>query len=207
MPSPIKAEKFAEIERAAYELLAQRGYDATSMLSIAKASHTSNQTLYRWFGDKRGLFQAMVRHNAARTKNILEQALEKQSSATVCLQHAAPVLLGMLTGEKAIALNRAAAADHSGQLGAVIAESGRDSIYPLFQTLMQRGLDRGEFTTGDARQLATWLINLLIGDQQIRRVIGVLPSPSKAQVNKNAKAAIDAFLLLAGVSSDGVSQR
>lgn len=197
MPTHIKAEKFAEIEHAAYALLSERGYDATSMLSIAKASRTSNQTLYRWYGDKRGLFKEMVRHNAARTKEILEQALDGQSSATACLEHAAPVLLGMLTGEKAIALNRAAAADHSGQLGAVIAEAGRDTIFPLFQSLMQKGMDDGEFKTGDARQLATWLINLLIGDQQIRRVIGVLPPPTKAQVKKNAKAAVVAFLLLA----------
>ncbi|MEM9104171.1 MAG: TetR/AcrR family transcriptional regulator [Pseudomonadota bacterium] len=197
MSTNVKAEKFAEIEGAAYALLAERGYDATSMLSIAKASRTSNQTLYRWYGDKRGLFKAMVLSNAAQTRDILEQTLDTKGNATTCLQHAAPVLLGMLTGEKAIALNRAAAADHSGQLGAVIAEAGRDSIFPLFQALMQQGLDEGEFHNGDARQLATWLINLLIGDQQIRRVIGVLPPPTKAQVNRHAKTAINAFLQLA----------
>ncbi|WP_237352646.1 TetR family transcriptional regulator [Rhizobium leguminosarum] len=44
------------------------------MLDIAKAAKASNETLYRWYGDKNGLFQTMVESNARATKTALDAA-------------------------------------------------------------------------------------------------------------------------------------
>ena len=51
----------AAIHAAAYALLAEHGYGGTSMLRVARAARASNETLYRWYGGKDGLFTAMVR--------------------------------------------------------------------------------------------------------------------------------------------------
>ena len=61
MRSEKKQARHEAITKAAYAQLAKNGYDGTSMLSIAKAAKASNETLYRWYGDKQGLFAAMVR--------------------------------------------------------------------------------------------------------------------------------------------------
>ena len=45
-----------EIEAAAYRLLEERGFAGTGMQAIAQAAHASNETLYRWYGDKTGLY-------------------------------------------------------------------------------------------------------------------------------------------------------
>lgn len=140
MREDTKAARRAQIERAAYKLLKERGYGGTSMLGIAKEAKASNETLYRWYGDKKGLFKTMVENNARTTKAALDAAIRDEADPLVTLEDVAPILLSMLLGERAISLNRAAASDESGELGATIAAGGRDSVFPLIEKLIQRGL-------------------------------------------------------------------
>jgi len=125
MREEARTERQAQIERAAYRLLRERGYGGTSMLAIAREARASNETLYRWYGDKNGLFKTMVEANARETREALQRAIEAGDDPLECLENVAPVLLSMLLGERAIALNRAAAADESGELGAAIAAGGK----------------------------------------------------------------------------------
>lgn len=69
-----------QIEDAAYEVLEIKGYGGTSMLGIAKQARASNETLYNWYGDKQGLFQALVMRNAEQVKEYLETELETDLS-------------------------------------------------------------------------------------------------------------------------------
>jgi len=193
-----RAERQAEIERAAYKLVRQRSYGGTSMLAIAKEAKASNETLYRWYGDKKGLFKTMVETNARATKDALDAAIKDEADPVTSLENIAPVLLSMLLGENAISLNRAAASDESGELGTAIAAGGRDSVAPLIEKLVQRGLDGGALTAPSARMATEWFLALLIGDQQIRRVIGTLPIPSEEDVRSRAVAAMNAFRRLCG---------
>ena len=61
---PDRKEKRArEIEAAAYALLEAKGFEGLSMQSVAKMAKASNETLYRWYGDKIGLFEARSSRN------------------------------------------------------------------------------------------------------------------------------------------------
>ncbi|RWH72400.1 MAG: TetR/AcrR family transcriptional regulator [Mesorhizobium sp.] len=193
MREDTKAARRAQIERAAYKLLKERGYGGTSMLGIAKEAKASNETLYRWYSDKKGLFKTMVENNARTTKAALDAAIRDEADPLVTLEEVAPILLSMLLGERAISLNRAAASDESGELGATIAAGGRDSVFPLIEKLIQRGLETSALAAPSARIAADWFLNLLIGDLQIRRVIHTLPVPSDKDVDSRVVAAISAF--------------
>lgn len=138
-----RAKRHRQIEEAAYRVLKRQGYGGASMLAVAKEAKASNETLYRWYGDKRGLFKMMVEGNAKATTAALEAAIGSGADPLSTLEQIAPVLLSMLLGERAIALNRAAASDESGELGATIASSGRESVFPLMETLIQNGLQLG----------------------------------------------------------------
>ncbi|WP_299416426.1 TetR/AcrR family transcriptional regulator [uncultured Sulfitobacter sp.] len=170
MRSDKKQARHIAITDAAYQLLAQHGYEGTSMLSIAKAAKASNETLYRWYGDKQGLFTAMVADNAAATQTALTQALKTDAPPLQTLERVAPMLLEMLLGERAILLNRVAAADPTGGLGRAIAAGGRDTVLPMISQLLERA--------GADREAVEIYMAQLIGDQQIRRVIGVMNVPS-----------------------------
>ncbi|MCA2409060.1 TetR/AcrR family transcriptional regulator [Rhizobium leguminosarum bv. viciae 248] len=198
MREDTKTRRQAEIETAAYELLKERGYRSTSMLDIAKAAKASNETLYRWYGDKNGLFKTMVESNARATKAELNTAIRDDVDPLETLGHVAPILLSMLLGDKAISLNRAAAADESGELGATIAAAGRDSVFPLIEKLIGRGLETAALAAPSAGVAAEWFLSLLIGDLQIRRVNRTLPEPSDEDIRARATAAMRAFRKLCG---------
>ncbi|MEP2978947.1 MAG: TetR/AcrR family transcriptional regulator [Lentilitoribacter sp.] len=55
-------EKFLAIARA---LFAEEGYAGTSTLEIVKAAGVTRGALYHHFGDKQGLFRAVIEHEAA----------------------------------------------------------------------------------------------------------------------------------------------
>lgn len=196
MREDARAARQTEIEEAAFRLLLEVGYGPCSMLAVARAAKASNETLYRWYGDKRGLFRALVARNAAAARAALRPALEEDGDPLAALAAAAPILLGMLLGERSVALNRAAAADESGELGAALAAGGREAVKPLVEAAVERAMAAGRLAAPSPAEAADWFFGLLIGDRQIRRAIRVAPEPSAAEVEAMAAAAAAAFFRL-----------
>lgn len=167
-----------QIETAAYALLEEKGYAGTSMLAIARKARASNETLYNWYGDKQGLFKALVTRNAAEVKSLLEEELAAEENPMATLARFGPRLLELLLGDRAIALNRAAAADPTGELGTVISIAGRETVLPLLVEVLEQAKRRGDLFFDQPEEPASLYMNLLVGDLQIRRVIGRVPAPS-----------------------------
>ncbi|MXQ07847.1 TetR family transcriptional regulator [Alphaproteobacteria bacterium GH1-50] len=179
-----------QIEAAAYELLETKGYAGTSMQGIARKARASNETLYNWYGDKQGLFRALVTRNAAEVKGHLESELETDTDALSILESLGPKLLDLLTGDRAVALNRAAAADSTGELGATLSASGREAVFPLLEAVLLRARSSGALRFDDSAQAVGLYLDLLIGDLQIRRVIGRQPRPDAAARAARAARAV-----------------
>lgn len=179
-----------QIEAAAYEVLEARGYGGTSMQGIAKQARASNETLYNWYGDKQGLFRALVTRNAEEVKAHLESELQSDNDALSILGTLGPKLLKLLTGDRAVALNRAAAADSSGELGATLSRAGRETVFPLLEQVLARARREGQLHFERSEEAVGLYLDLLIGDQQIRRVIGRLPQPSEADLEERSRRAL-----------------
>lgn len=196
MKDEIRSERHRQIESAAYQVLEKKGFAGASMLSIARKAKASNETLYRWYGDKIGLFSALVQRNAADVKLLIEEHLEGEVNPMASLTTIAPELLAVLVSPRAIALNRAAAADASGVLGTAITTSGRDLIAPLIAKTMDRARDAGALTFQDTEDAVSLFLDLLVGDLQIRRAIGQLPPLSPNAIKKRATFAVARFEIL-----------
>ncbi|MFY2823375.1 TetR/AcrR family transcriptional regulator [Ruegeria sp. MALMAid1280] len=179
-----------QIETAAYEVLEAKGYGGTSMQGIAKHARASNETLYNWYGDKQGLFRALVTRNAEEVKAHLESELQTDHDALSILGTLGPKLLDLLTGDRAVALNRAAAADSSGELGATLSKAGREAVFPLLERVLLRARDEGVLNFKHTGEAVALYLDLLIGDQQIRRVIGRLPQPSETFCQERSARAV-----------------
>ncbi len=59
MSSRRSDERRRAVLDAALTVLERQGYAGTSMLDIAREARASKETLYAWFGDKKGLFAAL----------------------------------------------------------------------------------------------------------------------------------------------------
>lgn len=185
-----KAARKQRIEAAALDLLAEKGYLATSMLSVAKRAKASNETLYNWYGNKQGLFRSLVEANAGEVRLLLENDLAQQRPPEATLQALGPLLLGLLVSEKAITLNRAAAADPSGELARELTQAGRDTVAPLIANVFVKARDAGILNFDDAGQAVGLYLDLLVGDLQIRRVLGAVPAMTQAEIDRRAAAAL-----------------
>jgi hypothetical protein len=125
---------------------------------------------------------------------VVLDGLSPQADLREALSQVGPVLLAMLLGPRAVALNRAAAGDASGRLGQALAEAGRNVVGPMLARMMARA----EIAL-PPREAAQLYIALLVGDSQIRRVIGVMAEPDQAEIRERADRALDHFAILAGL--------
>lgn len=181
-----------QIEAIAYEVLAEKGYKATSMLAIAKRAKASNETLYNWYGNKQALFQSLVEANALEVTELLKQCIDDQAPVEQTLERLGPVLLRMVTGDKAVALSRAAAADadETATLGQTLSQAGRQSVFPLVADVLELARQRGELSFDNTGEVAELYLNVLIGDLQIRRAIGTCPLLKNGEIERRAKRAL-----------------
>lgn len=191
-------ERRQRIEDAAYAVLKESGYKSASLLVIAQRAAVSNETLYKWYGNKQALFRSLVEANAREAKLLLERTLHEGSDPLDALAALGPVLLSLVTSDKAIVLNRAAAGDFGDTktLGPAIAQFGRDTIAPLVCDVLQMASLSGRIICDSPADAADIYLRLLIGDLQIRRVIGVLDELSPAEIERRAGDAMTLFLRL-----------
>lgn len=187
-----------EIMDAALAVLSQKGYRDASMLDVARRAAASKETLYAWFGDKQGLFEALIRRNAAVVQAVLDRHLDGDEPLEAMLTEFGAALLRLLLSDGAVAINRAAVSEAMSEpaLARTLAAAGRDAVLPNFTRLLQRHAVTGRLAVTDADRAAQDFLGLLLGDVQVRRLLGVAPEPSAAAIAERARHAADAFLKL-----------
>lgn len=183
-----------EIVEHAFAMLAQDGYAAFSMQALAKVSRSSKETLYGWFGGKAGLYEAMVAENAAKLVLPSAEAADGVSE----LSRFGADLLSVLLGERAVLLNRVAAAEAGGEaaLGEFLAAKGRGHVMPKLAAYFESLEKRGVICVDASEEPAEIWLSLLVGDLQVRRATGAIGLPAETEIRaRSARAAMLTFRL------------
>ena len=199
-------ERREEILNVALSVLAERGYRGASMLEIARRARASKETLYAWFGDKRGLFEELVRWQAERVDAVIAPSLDHGSDApSEVLRGFALELQRLLLGERSVVINRAAISEATSDptFARILAAQGRGSVVPKLVRYLEGQRERGRLEFEEAGAAIDALIGLAIGDQQVRRLLGVLPIPEPEQMEARAERTVRSFLRLFGRVEDG----
>jgi AcrR family transcriptional regulator len=194
-------ERREEILKVALSVLAERGYRGSSMLEIARRAQASKETLYAWFGDKRGLFEELVRWQAERVDAVITPNLERHADdPSEVLRGFALELQRLLLGDRAVVINRAAISEAASDptFARILATQGRGSVVPKLERYLEGQRERGRLVFEDAGSAVDALIGLTIGDQQIRRLLGMLPMPEPEQIEARAERTVKQFLVLFG---------
>ena len=187
----------------AVDVLADRGYRDTTMLEVAKRASASKETLYSWFGSKRGLFEAVIRRNAETVQDVLAEQLIADARPERVLMAFGQALLSLLLGDSAVAINRAAISEARSDpaLADSLAEAGRGATLPAFVGFLEHQRDRGVLSLDAADDAAEQFIGLLVGDLQVQRLLGLLPALQEAEIAARATRAATAFIRLYGTQS------
>jgi AcrR family transcriptional regulator len=193
-----RREEFLEV---ALSVLAERGYRGASMREIAERAQASKETLYAWFGNKRGLFEELVSWQAERVDALIAPTLERDGNdPSEVLRGFALELQRLLLGERAVVINRAAISEATSDptFAQILATQGRDSVVPKLVRYLEGQRERGRLDFEEAGVAIDALIGLAIGDQQVRRLLGVLPMPGPEQIEARAERTVEQFLNLFG---------
>lgn len=200
MKAETKEKRLNEILDIAVEVLSERGYRDTTMLQVARRASASKETLYAWFGDKQGLFEAVIRRNAETLQTVLRRHLDDDGPLQVALEHFGEELLQVLLSESAVAVNRAAISEARSdpQLARILSETGREATLPIFVAFLNRRKRHGELRFDGAAEAAQDFLGLLLGDLPTRRHLGLTPAPGKRSIARRSKRATRHFLRLHG---------
>jgi TetR/AcrR family transcriptional repressor of mexJK operon len=155
------------------------GYGASTVDELAAAAQVTKRTLYTYYGDKAGLFAAMVTQLAATV------SLDATSDDDT-LEVLAARIVSRVHSDELVGLHRL-----------VIAESAR---FPELALILH--------SSGDARHIARLaehiraergpaseplaepLFSLLLGEKHRRRLLGIDPAPTPAEAARHARAAL-----------------
>lgn len=193
-------ERRNEILDVALAVLAERGYRDASMREIAVRAHASKETLYSWFGDKSGLFEALISWQAESLEAALARSFEPddEGDPAAVLRSFAAELLRVLLGGRAVVINRVAISEfpQAPDFARILTSRGRGSVVPRLELYLEEQRSRGRLRFEDAGYAAEILVGLVVGDQQVRRLLGSLPEPGPSQVQARAEKAVETFLAL-----------
>jgi TetR/AcrR family transcriptional regulator, mexJK operon transcriptional repressor len=169
-----------EILTTALSVFLRSGYGASTMDELAAAAQVTKRTLYAYYGDKPGLFAAMVRNLAAAVS--LDATRDDDTLETLAAR-----IVGRLHADDLVGLHRL-----------VIGESGR---FPELASILHSRGDARHIARlaehlraerGPAREpLAEPLFSLLLGERHRRRLLGIDLAPTPGQAAAHAYNALD----------------
>lgn len=205
-PKPAPDPRRAAIIHAAMAIIVDEGWHKASMIAVASRARVSKETLYTLFGNRAGLFAALVGANA---QTVAPPDPDAPCDAALAAWGAD--LLAMMLGRAAIAINRVAIAEalRAPDLARMLAAHGREAVLPQLAQWIARHQARGVLRAdADPAQAAGDFLALLKGDAQLDRLLGLPAQPDMAGRARHATAQ---FLRLyampgaAGVSGAGAT--
>ena len=198
MKKSSRTPRRAHILDVAAKILAERGYRDTTMLEVARRASASKETLYAWFGDKLGLFEAVIRRNAGAVRLALNGHLDEDTSVESALTNFGRALATHLLCDNAVAINRVAISEarSSPSLAGSLSKSGRAPIHRTLVRYLEQCHARGLLDVEDTNVAVDTFVGLLLGDAQTLRLLGVIDAPCETDIEGRATRAAQNFLRL-----------
>ena len=185
---------------AAKALFLSKGYAATSLEEIVATSGGSLATLYQLFGNKQGLWEALVGEVTAMITAPLQDAMSHHGDPCAALKE---------YGLRLDALERSR--ECSGAFRMMLAEGGK---YPeLTQALFAKGPDTsrgilvayletevaaGRLKIDDTTVATEHFRSLVCADTALRNACGVLQQASREAIERRIDGVVDLFLKVYG---------
>jgi AcrR family transcriptional regulator len=199
--SPRGGAKRRDLLEGALAEFARDGYTRASIDAIARAAGTSTRTIYNHFGDKAGLFHAVIVDSARRVADAHVTVLDRYLGKIVDIED------DLIEFGRVWATPAPEFADHFTLVRQVVAEAAHIPAATLeawqeqgpwrvrreLAAHLRRIADAGHLRVDDATDAAAHLILLVTGDINFRSLQGAVPLDA-GEVHRLADAGVHAFL-------------
>lgn len=182
---------------AAAALFMEKGFEKTTLTDIISRAGGSRATLYEHFGDKEGLFRAMMEENSARIQDGLAAIqADEQAPPEDGLTRFALHLVRALLEDSTIAIVRVLVSE-GGRIPD-IAESffriGPETAQRRLADYLERQTAAGALRVGEPEAAARGFIGMITGNILLRRLVLPEQSLSMAEVDRYVGRAVALFL-------------
>ena len=196
MPEKDSAQaKRGKILAIAIELFLEKGYGGASMSELLRLTGGSKTTIYTYFGDKAGLFTAIIdellRDTVAFSASPdLDERPVRDALLDIANRHLEVVLT-----DRYIRLVRIVAAEveRFPELGRAFYEHGPGCSYANFKRFLDERTARGEFMIDDTSRATDTFFGTLLHREVLSRLYGVETARLR-NLKRTATAVVDEFL-------------
>jgi AcrR family transcriptional regulator len=182
--------------RAAAEVFFEQGYAATSIDAIIERAGGSKRNIYNEFGNKQGLFSAIVKQNADRALStlVIEQMEDRDLQATLTAfgRHLMDVYMSpTLIGIYRIAVTEA---NRFPDLVKSFYEQGPGRATSRLAEVLEAANKRGEIRTDDCLRAAGHFVGMIRDNLHLQVVLGLRTAPSDEEAQAAVSSAVAVFL-------------
>ncbi|MGP4675078.1 TetR/AcrR family transcriptional regulator [Agrobacterium salinitolerans] len=190
------AERRTAILQAAATVFFEQGYAATSMDAIIERVGGSKRTIYSEFGNKEGLFTALVSEGADKAlaalaveeiggRNLRETMLE--FARRLVEVYMSPTMIGVYRAIMAEALRFP-------ELAKAFYDRGPGRAAIRLAEVLEEAKKRGEIDVDDCRMVADQFAGMLRDNIHLQVVLGLRPPLSPSETERMARSIVSIFL-------------
>ncbi len=190
-------EARAKIAAAAQELFAARGFDGTAIRDIAGKAGVNGAMIHYYFGNKEGLYLALLEDAASRVRALLIETTAGSGSTREKLARFVDAYAAYMLSQPNLARilyrEMLTGARHIKQ----IAQQYAVTNFTMLRTMIAEGVKRGELRNIDADLAPISLMGMVVIFQFLRPIISVALGKTEYNerfVNRVAAHTIDLFL-------------
>lgn len=180
----------------AQRLFLERGYGQVSVNDIVADAGGSLSTLYRHFGNKEGLFQAMIERRSHHIYDTLTADGIDELPIEAALQRLGNGLLIKVMDEETLGIYREVVAESPRQpsLARLFFDGGPGRVRKALADYFERRVKRRLMPSCDTLELAGIFLGMLLGEWHLIRVLQLESPPSRAAIEDRVTRCVDLFL-------------
>jgi TetR/AcrR family transcriptional repressor of mexJK operon len=192
-----EAERRTRLIEAAEKVFVEMGYGTASVADIAQRAGMSKKTLYQLFDTKEAVFAAVISARRAALKEMIEaeccgDAHTPQEVLRTFLGQVARFVLA----HRQSALYRLVIAEsqRAPELASAFYREGPSKARLALAQWLTRQHAQKTLIVPDSECAASLLFWMVVGEPQMRLLIGDLHEPDEALIDERVKQAVDIFL-------------
>ena len=181
---------------AGKEVFQEKGYAEATLDDVIALSGGSRQTLYALFGDKQGLFEAIISDRCATISEPLSAEQIAGRAPEDVLQEVGVRFLAAITSTTGLSLFRLVVAEgpRIPEIGQKFWTSGPARTRALLTEYFDRQVEHGVLRMPDTRAAAEYFVDMLPGTVRLQCLLGLREPPTAGEIKRIVRGAVDQFL-------------
>jgi TetR/AcrR family transcriptional regulator, mexJK operon transcriptional repressor len=184
----------AAMLEAATAVFLERGYEGATLAEIIARSGGSRATLYALFGDKAGLFAAII--SALRERIVAPVAARIEGPADAALLAVGRGFMGVMMAPESLGLYRIVIAEGARfpELADAVFSAGPKAAADVLTRYLAEKMRSRELRLVDPGASARHFLEMVKGDLHFRALLGLAPAPTVEEIETCVALAVKTFL-------------